>query len=485
MPANDIAEELGNVRMANVVLLGAYFAATGTMPLETVETALDLHLGERQRKYLASNKEALRRGAGDVSESASAATQDNALSVSAFGLAVDSTPSSTRRLSHGDTVEEPLRPAQPAHGPFDHSRAAEVHAAARHHLVCRRPAGPRAVPEGRGAGSRLPGASASYGEKALQYGPTEGLMPLRRWISERMVRYGIQAEADNVFITTGSQQALDLIGKLLINPGDQVLVEEPTYLGALQAWNAYQAEYVGVPIDDHGLRTELLEGALRVGPKFMYILPNFQNPGGTTLSLDRRLELVRLANKYGIPIVEDDPYGALRFEGEHLPPLVALDADFQAGSGLNGHGFMEGNVIYLGTFSKTLAPGPAPRLGGGAGRGDRPARHGQAGNRPANLHVRSDAGLGDAQRWLPGRPHQGDPQGVRRAPRCDAGCAGALLPRGVLVDAPRGRAVPVGARAGMDRHRASCCRRRCRRRWPSCPASPSTPTRSAAATRCV
>jgi 2-aminoadipate transaminase len=196
-----------------------------------------------------------------------------------------------------------------------------------------------------------------YGDKALQYGPTEGLMPLRRWLSERMVRYGIQAEADNVFITTGSQQALDLIGKLLINPGDQVLVEEPTYLGALQAWNAYQAEYAGVPIDDNGLRTELLEEALRVGPKFMYILPNFQNPGGTTLSLDRRLELVRLANKYGIPIVEDDPYGALRFEGEHLPPLVALDADYQAGAGLNGHGFMEGNVIYLGTFSKTLAPG--------------------------------------------------------------------------------------------------------------------------------
>jgi len=195
------------------------------------------------------------------------------------------------------------------------------------------------------------------GERALQYGPTEGHLPLRRWISERMVRYGIQAEASNVFITTGAQQALDLIGKLLINPGDQVLVEEPTYLGALQAWNAYQAEYAGVPCDDHGLRTDLLESALRVGPKFMYILPNFQNPGGTTLALERRLELVRLSNKYGIPIVEDDPYGALRFEGEHLPPLVALDADFQTSAGLNGHGYMEGNVIYLGTFSKTLSPG--------------------------------------------------------------------------------------------------------------------------------
>jgi 2-aminoadipate transaminase len=172
-----------------------------------------------------------------------------------------------------------------------------------------------------------------------------------------MSRYHIKARPGNVFMTTGAQQALDLIGKLLINPGDRILVEEPTYLGALQAWNGYQAEYVSVACDDKGLCTEQLEGALRVGPKFMYILPNFQNPGGFTLSLDRRFQLVRLSNKYGIPLVEDDPYGALRFEGEHIPPLVALDADYQTGAAPNGHGFMEGNVIYLGTFSKTLAPG--------------------------------------------------------------------------------------------------------------------------------
>jgi len=195
------------------------------------------------------------------------------------------------------------------------------------------------------------------GAQALQYGPTEGYLPLRRAIAARMVRYGIDAKPENVCITNGSQQALDLIGKLLLNPGDRILVEEPTYLGALQAWNAYQAEYVTVPCDDYGVRTDLLEAALRVGPKFMYILPNFQNPGGTTLAFERRQMLVRLSNKYGIPIVEDDPYGALRYEGEHLPPLVALDADYQTTAGLNGHGFMEGNVIYLGTFSKTLAPG--------------------------------------------------------------------------------------------------------------------------------
>ena len=198
---------------------------------------------------------------------------------------------------------------------------------------------------------------STHGATALQYGPTEGYLPLRQFLCARMDRYGIKAEPGNVMITNGSQQALDLIGKLLINPGDRLLVEEPTYLGALQAWNAYQAEYISVPCDDDGLRTELLESALRVGPKFMYVLPNFQNPGGTTLSLDRRLDLVRLSNKYGIPLVEDDPYGALRFEGEHLPPLVALDTDYQTNAQPNGRGYMEGNVIYLGTFSKTLAPG--------------------------------------------------------------------------------------------------------------------------------
>lgn len=196
-----------------------------------------------------------------------------------------------------------------------------------------------------------------HGAQALQYGQTEGYLPLRQFICKRMNDYGIKSEPSNVFVTTGSQQALDLIGKLLINPGDRVLVEEPTYLGALQAWNAYQADYISVASDDHGLCTDLLENALRIGPKFMYILPNFQNPGGTTLPMERRLDLVRLSNKYGIPLVEDDPYGALRYEGEHLPPLVALDADFQTEVGLNGHGFMAGNVIYLGTFSKTLAPG--------------------------------------------------------------------------------------------------------------------------------
>jgi 2-aminoadipate transaminase len=155
--------------------------------------------------------------------------------------------------------------------------------------------------------------------RALQYGTTEGYEPLRELIARNMARYGIVAKLENVMITSGSQQALDLIGKLFINRGDRVLVEAPTYLGALQAFNAYGAEYISVPIDEDGLITELLEKPLRSGPKFMYVLPNFQNPAGTTLVEGRRHELVLLADKYGIPIVEDDPYGQLRYEGEHIP----------------------------------------------------------------------------------------------------------------------------------------------------------------------
>jgi 2-aminoadipate transaminase len=191
------------------------------------------------------------------------------------------------------------------------------------------------------------------GHQALQYGASEGYEPLREMIARHIARYGIKVQSENVLITSGSQQALDLIGKLLINPGDRILVEAPTYLGALQAFNVYGAEYVSVPSDDEGLQTEQLETPLRTGPKFMYVLPNFQNPGGTTLSEGRRHQLVLLADKYGIPIVEDDPYGQLRYEGEHLPSLVVLDRENLR----RDNGYSIGNVIYLSTFSKTLSPG--------------------------------------------------------------------------------------------------------------------------------
>ena len=191
------------------------------------------------------------------------------------------------------------------------------------------------------------------GASALQYGATEGYEPLREMIARHINRYGILAKTENVLITSGSQQALDLLGKLFINDGDRVLVEAPTYLGALQAFNVYGAQYVVVPVDEDGLRTDLLHNVLRSSPKFMYILPNFQNPSGVTLSEPRRHELMLLANEHGIPIVEDDPYGQLRYEGEHVIPLVAIDRENLR----RDNGYSIGNVIYLSTFSKTLAPG--------------------------------------------------------------------------------------------------------------------------------
>ncbi len=191
------------------------------------------------------------------------------------------------------------------------------------------------------------------GESALQYGTTEGYQPLREMIASNATKYGIQISADNVLITTGSQQALDLLGRIFINRGDRILVESPTYLGALQAWNAYGVKYVTIPYDEDGMRTDLLESRLRTGVKFIYVLPNFQNPTGVTLSYERRKELIEIANAYGVPIVEDDPYGQLRYEGEHIPPVVVVDDETRA----KDTPIYSGNVIYTSTFSKILAPG--------------------------------------------------------------------------------------------------------------------------------
>jgi 2-aminoadipate transaminase len=183
------------------------------------------------------------------------------------------------------------------------------------------------------------------GPQALQYGPSEGYRPLRELLASRLTAFGIKAEGDDVLITNGSQQALDLIGKVLLDPGDAVLVENPTYLGALQAFNQYQPTYVAVGMDDNGMLVDEVEEALannRGRIKFIYALPNFQNPTGRSMSLERRKRLVALAHQFGVPIVEDDPYGELRYEGSHIPSLKSLDPEC---------------VIYLGTFSKILAPG--------------------------------------------------------------------------------------------------------------------------------
>lgn len=191
------------------------------------------------------------------------------------------------------------------------------------------------------------------GQKALQYTTTEGYNPLRQWIADDANKAGINVTLDNVLITTGSQQALDFVGRIFINRGDRVLVESPTYLGALQAWNAYGPTFVTIATDENGMVTDQLDTLIRQNIKFMYVLPNFHNPLGVTLAGDRREKLIDLAMRFSVPIVEDDPYGKLLFEGDPLPPLVVLDEAKHPGDG----NVFSGNVIYTSTFSKILAPG--------------------------------------------------------------------------------------------------------------------------------
>lgn len=182
------------------------------------------------------------------------------------------------------------------------------------------------------------------GAAALQYGPTEGFLPLRAWIAERLARRGVPATAENVLVTAGAQQGIDLVGKLMLDPGDTVVVESPTYLAALQAFEAYEASFAVVASDDDGMRMDDLERVLRRQPvKLIYLVPTFQNPRGTTLSLDRRLRLARLAAEHDVLVLEDDPYCELRYSGPPLPPIAALDP--------------RAPVVHLGSFSKTLAPG--------------------------------------------------------------------------------------------------------------------------------
>ncbi|GHO71804.1 2-aminoadipate aminotransferase [Ktedonobacter sp. SOSP1-52] len=191
------------------------------------------------------------------------------------------------------------------------------------------------------------------GVQALQYGPSEGYRPLLELIAQTSSRDGLTVTPENIFIVSGSQQGLDFVGRLLVNPGDRVLVESPTYMGALQAMAPYGADYITVPSDENGLCTDALEEMLALKPKLMYVLPNFQNPSGVTLSLERRKQLVELANRYGVPVVEDDPYSQLRFEGEPLPSLLTLDSQQHKSEGEP----YRGNIIQLNTFSKVLTPG--------------------------------------------------------------------------------------------------------------------------------
>ncbi len=193
--------------------------------------------------------------------------------------------------------------------------------------------------------------------QSLQYGLTDGLPPLRQALAEYMTEAGIPAKMENIVIISGSQQGPDLMGRIFLDEGDTVLVENPTFLGALQSFNAYGVKYLPMAMDEEGLRIDHLEELIsQRRPKFMYLQPNFQNPSGVSMSLERRQRLVEIAARAGVPILEDDPYSALRFEGKALPPLIAIDAARYPENAASGS-YAKGNVVYLNTFSKTLAPG--------------------------------------------------------------------------------------------------------------------------------
>ena len=184
------------------------------------------------------------------------------------------------------------------------------------------------------------------GRQALQYGPTEGYLPLREQIVHRMNKVGVKdAKPDDFLILSGSQQGLDFMAKAFIDPGDQIIVESPTYLGALNAFKAYEPSFLDVELDADGMRMDILEERLKNNDrvKFIYVISDFQNPSGKTWTMERRKKLIELAKKYDVAILEDNPYGELRFEGEIQPSLKSLDT--------------EGRVVFMGTFSKVFSPG--------------------------------------------------------------------------------------------------------------------------------
>jgi 2-aminoadipate transaminase len=187
------------------------------------------------------------------------------------------------------------------------------------------------------------------GAKSLQYGITEGYAPLREAVAERMRRKGLDAQKENVLILSGSQQAIDLTGKVFIDPKDTIVVSAPTYLAALTGWTVMQANFESIPIDDDNMRMDIFEERMKKlvkrpnPPKMVYVLPNFQNPAGVTMPEKNRRKLIDLASDYDFIILEDDPYGELRYIGKDIRPVKSWDD--------------EGRVIYMSTFSKILSPG--------------------------------------------------------------------------------------------------------------------------------
>ena len=185
-----------------------------------------------------------------------------------------------------------------------------------------------------------------HGQEAMQYGAAKGVTALREVIQQHVKeKEDVDSELDNVLVTTGSEQALDLVGKAFVDPGDTVLVEQPTYLCALDVFRSYGANFASVEMDEDGMKMDALEEALKANPntKLIYTVPNFQNPTGRTMTEERRKQLSELAEKYDVYVLEDNPYGEIRFAGQHVPAVKSFDKS--------------GHVLYMSTFSKTLAPG--------------------------------------------------------------------------------------------------------------------------------
>lgn len=185
-----------------------------------------------------------------------------------------------------------------------------------------------------------------HGQEAMQYGAAKGVTALREVIQQHVKeKEDVDSKLDNVLVTTGSEQALDLVGKAFVDPGDTVLVEQPTYLCALDVFRSYGANFASVEMDEDGMKMDALEEALKANPntKLIYTVPNFQNPTGRTMTEERRKQLAELAEKYDVYVLEDNPYGEIRFAGQHVPAVKSFDKS--------------GHVLYMSTFSKTLAPG--------------------------------------------------------------------------------------------------------------------------------
>jgi len=192
---------------------------------------------------------------------------------------------------------------------------------------------------------------AQHGPEALQYSTTEGMPELRSFLAQRLSSETLLVKPENILIVTGSQQALDLIARIFVNEHDRVILENPTYLGMLQTLGPYDPTYLPVTTDEDGMRIEAIPALLRQHPSLMYVVPNYQNPQGTTLSKERRLKLIHMLEPYPVPLVEDNPYSELRYTGEIEPSLMELDAQSLGIRELNGR------VIYTSTFSKILSPG--------------------------------------------------------------------------------------------------------------------------------